>query len=151
MKRRKAREYVLQFLYRIDFLGDYRGSTKEPQDLPELSRDLRLFWEETGEEDPEVKKFAEDLITGTIDNLGELDSLLQKTAEKWKLLRMASVDRNIMRFAAYELLFRKDIPSAVTINEALEIAKKFSTAESASFINGILDRIAKEHRETACQ
>lgn len=92
-----------------------------------------------------MRAFTEDIITGTLKHLGELDPLLQKVAEKWALSRMASIDRNILRFAAYEILHRKDIPDAVTINEALEIAKKYSTADSASFINGILDKVAKEY------
>jgi N utilization substance protein B len=72
--------------------------------------------------------------------------LIQKTVDKWKLLRMAAIDRNIIRVAVYEILFRDDIPDAVSINEALEIAKRFSTAESAAFINGILDRISKDFK-----
>lgn len=143
MKRRRAREYALQFLYRIDFVTVPEGGG-DASILPDLQGDLLDFWANTEEQDPEVKAFAEDLISGTIKHLTEIDVLLQKVAEKWKLLRMASVDRTIMRFSAYEVLFRKDIPSAVTINEALEIAKKYSTAESASFINGILDKIAKD-------
>lgn len=146
MKRRRAREYALQFLYRIDFLSVPEGEGDTPI-LPDLQGDLLDFWANTEEQDPEVKAFAEDLISGTIRHLKELDVLLQKVAEKWKVLRMASVDRTIMRFSAYEVLFRKDIPNAVTINEALEIAKKYSTAESASFINGILDKIAKDYAD----
>jgi N utilization substance protein B len=72
--------------------------------------------------------------------------LIQKAVDKWKLLRMAAIDRNIIRVSAYEILFRDDIPDAVSINEALEIAKRFSTAESAAFINGILDRISKDFK-----
>lgn len=135
MKRRKAREYALQFLYRIDFIN-----TSEPK-----SEDLEAFWKDVGEKDPDSKAFAEDIISGALKNLSEIDSVIQMAAEKWKISRIASIDRNILRLAAYELLFRKDIPQAVTINEAIEIAKKYSTSESASFINGILDKIAKEY------
>jgi N utilization substance protein B len=70
--------------------------------------------------------------------------MIEKVTENWLLKRMAAVDRNILRFAAYEILYRKDIPSAVTINEAIEIAKRYSSIESASFLNGVLDRLAKE-------
>ncbi len=143
MKRRKAREYALQFLYRIDFINN----SKKKSNLSEYRESLELFWTDTDEKDPDTKAFAEDIITGTIENLKEIDPLIQKVAKKWKISRMASIDRNILRFATYELLFRKDIPNAVTINEALEIAKKYSTSESAAFINGILDKIAKEHSE----
>jgi len=135
MKRRKAREYALQFLYRIDFIN-----TASPKSV-----DLKAFWTDVEEKDADLKAFAEDIISGALKNLYEIDSIIQKAAEKWKISRIASIDRNILRLAAYELLFRKDIPQAVTINEAIEIAKKYSTSESASFINGILDRIAKEY------
>ncbi|MEW5747126.1 MAG: transcription antitermination factor NusB [Nitrospirota bacterium] len=143
MKRRKAREYALQFLYRIDFV-DLPEDAEQQNVLAGMRGDLRDFWEDTGEKDQELRVFAEDIIAGTIGHLREIDSEVQRVAEKWSLSRMAAIDRNILRFATYELLFRKDIPSAVTINEALEIAKKYSTAESASFINGLLDRIARE-------
>jgi len=144
MKRRKAREYALQFLYRIDFLedsGEKQGHYAKPG---ELNKEFDSFWNDTGDVVNDVKSFAEDVIRGTINHLEEIDSVISQTAEKWTLSRIASIDRNIIRSATYELLFRKDIPFAVTINEALEIAKKYSTAESASFINGILDRISRE-------
>ncbi|MBF0328906.1 MAG: transcription antitermination factor NusB [Nitrospirae bacterium] len=146
MKRRKSREYALQFLYRIDFLDDTsNNAVSDAQINNDMYAAVNTFWHETGEKDPHIKSFAEDIIKGTIKHLGDLDKLIQEVAEHWKLSRIASVDRNILRAAVYELLHRKDIPSAVTINEALEIAKKYSTAESASFINGILDKISKEH------
>lgn len=147
MKRRKAREYALQFLYRIDFVDTAAAEVSGQDLLPDLKGDLRDFWEGAGEQDREVQAFAEDIITGTLRSLKEIDAELRHVAEKWSLSRMASIDRNILRFAAYELLFRKDIPAAVTINEALEIAKKYSTAESAAFINGLLDRIARERAQ----
>lgn len=146
MKRRKAREYALQFLYRIDFLSISSGNSKKSEILSKLKNDFEIFWADTDEKDPDVRTFAEDLIFGTVKNLEEIDVLIQKVAEKWRLLRMASIDRNILRFSTYELLFRKDIPAAVTINEAIEISKKYSTLESASFVNGILDKISKENK-----
>ncbi|TAN45710.1 MAG: transcription antitermination factor NusB [Nitrospirae bacterium] len=145
MKRRKAREYALQFLYRIDFMENASDNpVSDTRIKTDTSPAVNAFWHETGETDPGIKSFAEDIIKGTIKHLASLDKLIQEVAEHWKLSRIASVDRNILRAAVYELLHRKDIPSAVTINEAIEIAKKYSTAESASFINGILDKIAKE-------
>ncbi len=141
MKRRKAREYVLQFLYKLDFMDYFKES---PSPMPGLSGIFQSFWTETGEDDHKVRAFTEELIVGTMQHFKEIDSTIEKVAEKWTLTRMAAIDRNILRAATYELLFRKDIPNAVTINEALEIAKKYSTAESASFINGILDKIARE-------
>jgi len=132
MRRRRAREYALQILFQIDFKGREVSSN-----------DFEDFWSDKDEVE-DVKKFAEDIVKGTIKSLDEIDSKLEKAAENWVLKRMAAVDRNILRFAAYEILYRKDIPSAVTINEAIEIAKKFSSSESAPFINGLLDRLAKE-------
>lgn len=111
---------------------------------PDFAEELFEFWKSANEEAADIRAFTEDLIKGTIANLEELDRLIQKAAQKWKLLRIAAIDRNIMRIAAYEIIYREDIPDAVSINEALEIAKKFSTAESAAFINGILDRISKD-------
>lgn len=134
MKRRKAREYALQILFQHEFAGG--------------NADIASFWSDKHEK-PEVVEFANAIARGTIENLGEIDAAIARAAEHWVLERIAAVDRNILRAAAYELLFRKDIPPAVAINEALEIAKKYSSAESASFINGILDRIAhaRPHRE----
>lgn len=139
MKRRSAREYALQFLFRIDFSAAGDQERRVP-----LQDDLAIFWEINGEKDLQIRQYAENLIRGTLDQIGTINALLQRAAEKWQLLRMASVDLTILRFSAYELLYRPDIPPAVTINEAIEIAKKFSTADSASFINGILDKIAKD-------
>ena len=131
MKRRKAREYALQILFQVDFTKKRIGS-----------KDLEEFW--SGKKDGRnVKEFTEDLVSGTLNKIDEIDMMIERVTENWLLKRMAAVDRNILRFAAYEILYRKDIPSAVTINEAIEIAKKFSSAESAPFINGILDRLAK--------
>ena len=132
----------MQFLYGIDLVTTGAGSRTQD----DLFRGLDEFWGGAGENDQEVKTFAEKLIRGTAEHLEEIDSLIQKAVDKWKLLRMAAIDRNIIRVAAYEILFRDDIPDAVSINEALEIAKRFSTAESAAFINGILDRISKDFK-----
>jgi N utilization substance protein B len=141
-KRRKARQYALQFLYGIDLVA------LEPEERKkyDLFRGLDEFWKGADETDPDVKAFAEGLIRGTIDHLSDIDALVQKAVDKWKLLRMAAIDRNIIRVASYEILFREDIPDAVSMNEALEIAKRFSTAESAAFINGILDRISRDFK-----
>jgi N utilization substance protein B len=132
MKRRKAREYALQIIFQIDF-----------REKKIDSKDLEEFWSDK-KESKDVKEFTEELVRGTLSKIDEIDTMIKRVAENWILERMAAVDRNILRFAAYELLYRKDIPSAVTINEAIEIAKKFSSTEAAPFINGILDRLAKE-------
>ncbi len=142
-RRRKAREYALQFLYGIDLVA----LESESRRTHDLFRGLDEFWKDAGEVNPDVKAFAEGLIRGVVEHLEDIDSLIQKAVDKWKLLRLAAIDRNIIRMAAYEILFREDIPDAVSINEALEIAKRFSTAESAAFINGILDRISKDFKK----
>ncbi len=132
MKRRRAREYVLQILFQIEITGN------------KLSDDvLNEFWKDK-DEATEVKEFTQSIVSGTIEHIVPLDEIIKNAAEHWSLDRMAVVDKNILRAAAYELIYRADIPASVAINEALEIAKKYSTEESASFLNGILDKIAKE-------
>lgn len=101
---------------------------------------LKRFWEGNREDD-EVRGFANSIVNGTIENLNTIDSIIKKTAENWQIDRMAVIDRNILRLATYELLYRDDIPPSVTINEAIEIAKKYGTEDSSAFINGILDKI----------
>ncbi|MBI4411178.1 MAG: transcription antitermination factor NusB [Deltaproteobacteria bacterium] len=134
--RRKAREYCLQVLFQIEFTG---GTGQGPKPNEVLSR----FWEENSTSD-EVRKFTEELALGAIRNQKEIDVLIEAHSTNWKLSRMASVDRNLLRQAVYELIYCDAIPSSVTINEAVEIAKKYGTEESSAFINGILDKIAKE-------
>jgi N utilization substance protein B len=138
MKRRRAREYALQSLFQLDFTSSLSGAKAD--DL------IKDFWADKTE-DEAVRRFSEKLIRGTLQNLGEIDSVIEKTAEHWVLERMAAVDRNILRLSVYELLYLDEIPPAVAINEAIEIAKKYSTRDSASFINGILDRVLKAKRK----
>jgi N utilization substance protein B len=133
-KRRKAREVALQLLYQLDVQGE---ANPEPH-LPE-------FWTRHPV-DREAREFAEILIRGTKLHEPKIDELITQYAQNWELDRMAVVDRNILRQGIFELLWMEDVPSKVAINEALEVAKKFSTQESSRFINGILDRIHKELR-----
>lgn len=133
MNRRKAREYALQMLFQHEFAGDRSGV-----ELPADSKPGQ-------KKDEDLRKFARELVGGTLGHLEEIDRAVQEAAENWKMERMAAVDRNILRCAVYEILFRNEIPAAVTINEALEVAKKYSSLESASFINGLLDKIAHVH------
>ena len=131
MKRRRAREYALQILFQLDLTG------------VEISdKVFGEFWE-AKDEDDEVKEFTASIVKTTRNNLTVIDESIKKAAEHWVIGRMAVIDRNILRAATCELLFRSDIPSSVVIDEALEIAKKYSTEESAPFINGILDKIAQ--------
>jgi len=92
-----------------------------------------------------VRDFTGSIVGGTLRNMDEIDRELVSSTDNWALDRLAAVDRSVLRAAAYEILFRTDIPHAVTINEALEIVKKFSTTESASFINGVLDKLARKN------
>jgi transcription antitermination protein NusB len=129
MNRRKAREYVLQKLFQSEFDGDHTIPLPEGHQAAVLSN-------------PELKKFADELANGTLEHIREIDLIIQKAADNWEMSRMAVVDRNILRCATFELAFRADIPPAVTINEALEIAKKYSSLDAVPFINGLLDKIA---------
>jgi transcription antitermination protein NusB len=147
MKRRNAREYALQFIYGVDMVDLQTGPVRKS----DFSAELGNFWKGAHEEEPDIRAFAEDLVKGAIAHLEDIDKIIQKAADKWKLVRIAAIDRNIMRIAVYEILYRDDIPDAVSINEALEIAKKFSTSESAAFINGILDRISKDLKPKAAR
>jgi transcription antitermination factor NusB len=133
-KRSKAREYVLQMLYQVDIT---RGDWQEI---------LKGFWEsnEQGDISLELKDFSAQLLGGVIEHMQDIDKKISKYAANWQLERMAFVDRNIMRLGCFELIFREDIPPKVTINEAVELAKKYSGSESGKFVNAILDQIKIE-------
>ena len=105
--------------------------------------DLPAFLESTTK-DREVMEFALRLVIGTKELRPEIDETLTKVARNWKLRRMATLDRNILRMAIFELLYCDDIPPKVSINEAIDLGKKFSTANSGAFINGIVDRVKDE-------
>ena len=128
--RTKAREFALQVLYQVDIR---RG---------ECVPILEEFW---GAHQPtaDIKTFATELVEGTVAHAKEIDRLITAHANNWDLKRMAVVDRNILRLGTFELLHRADVPPTVCINEAIELAKRFGDAESAKFINGILDAIYK--------
>lgn len=130
--RRRAREAALQLLYGLEF---------EPSPIAGTQED---FWNEffTPEELPDVRRFALRLVDGVAEKREQIDQRIREASTNWKLERMAIVDRNILRVAIYELLFMDEIPAKVTLNEAIEVAKKFGSEDSGSFINGILDRIS---------
>lgn len=130
MTRRMARETALQVLYQIDI-------TREAGDLDKI---LNHWAKEFSVSDKSVK-FARQLIEGTLENKKVIDERIAKTAHEWALDRMSAVDRNLMRLAVYEMMFCPNTPQRVTINEAIEIAKKFGGEHSARFINGILDKL----------
>ena len=152
-KRREARERAVQFLFQYDI--------NQPEGLDEA---LNQFWdsqttaaiaEEKAEStwgekvelpppsaaEAEVRLFADPLIRGAVQHRDESDTYIKKYAQNWDLHRIAAVDRNILRLAIFEMLHRDDIPPVVSINEAVDIAKKFSTQDSGKFVNGILDKV----------
>jgi N utilization substance protein B len=131
--RRKARECALQMLFAADV------TETRADDL------VRFYWSELGDDDvePATQEFATRLATGTLSHLVELDERIRSRAEHWRISRMAIVDRNVLRLAVYEFL-HEPTPRTVAINEALEIARRFSTYEATQFINGILDAIKRD-------
>jgi N utilization substance protein B len=109
----------------------------------------RTFWAEHGAASRDVRGFADDLFRVATDRAGDIDGLIEKHAEHWRMERMAAVDRNLLRAAVAELLGYPETPRAVVINEALEIARKFSSPESVQFLNGVLDSVGKELEKPA--
>jgi len=109
---------------------------------------IASFWESQGLPAPDIRAFAEELVRGADGHRTELEERIAAVSEHWDPERMASIDRAILQLAAFELLHREDIPPKVSINEYIEIAKKFSTEDSGAFVNGILDRIWREHAGT---
>ena len=135
-KRRRSREIALQFLYQYD---SQRETCLEDS---EIKQQINLFWSaKNASVNEDVREFATVLITGSCENMEGIDRIISKYSKHWRLSRMPTIDRNILRMAIYELAYLRNIPPPVTINEAVELAKKFGTEESGSFINGILDRI----------
>jgi transcription antitermination factor NusB len=127
-KRSQAREIALQTLYELDVRGE------------EAIHEIEAIIAEIIK-DPEIREFSKDLVVGTWEHRAEVDKHIEEVARNWEISRMAVVDRNVLRLATYELIFRDDIPPLVSINEAIEIVKKFSTRNSGAFVNGILDNI----------
>ena len=129
--RRETREWIIQFLFQLDF-------NPEPVDIA-----LKDFWEKKEPSEHE-KTYAEEIIKGVVQRKDELDDRLSQYAKRWDSERMGAVDRTVMRVALFEMLYRDDVPPVVSINEAVDIAKRFSTAESGKFVNGILDKVKIE-------
>ncbi|MGQ0554225.1 MAG: transcription antitermination factor NusB [Planctomycetota bacterium] len=129
--RTRSREIALQVLYSCDH----------------VTAPSAALWEATlGETEvsPEVRAFAHELVGGVLAQRGEIDRLITAAAENWDLARLAAVDRNVLRLGVHELLSRPDIPAKVSIDEAIELGKRYSTAQSGAFINGILDRVRRD-------
>jgi N utilization substance protein B len=136
--RRKSRELALQMLFQADM------GKQSAQDV------RQSFWRERDSVGKDVQGFADDIFRVATDRTTEIDQLIEHHAENWRMERMAAVDRNVLRAAVAELLAYPTTPRAIIINEALEIARKFSAPESVHFINGVLDSVGKEltQRET---
>ena len=134
-KRRKSREFALQVLYQWEITGQ------------EAARGLAQFREHLVPEG-NGDQFTECLVRGVLDHRQEIDGIIEGHSENWRLKRMPLVDRNILRIATFELLYCEEIPPKVTLNEAIELAKRFGSEESGSFINGILDRIMSKVSKT---
>jgi len=133
-KRTLAREFALQILYQMDVTHD------------NCEVSLGNFWATRLEEhiEEEVKNFTNLLVNGVFDNLAAIDKIIAQFATNWQLKRMAVVERNVLRMGCFELTFRDDIPPKVSINEAVDLAKKYSGQEAGKFVNGVLDKIKKE-------
>ncbi len=130
-RRHRARELALQILFQLD-------SSQE-----DLKGTLKTFWF-LHRHPREIKEFANRLVKGAQENLKAIDEKIARYAKHWEIKRMPIVDRNILRLGAYEILYCPDIPIKVSLNEAVELAKKFSTERSSQFVNALLDRVAHE-------
>jgi N utilization substance protein B len=131
--RRRARELALQMLFENDVTGT------APEEMFRHFED----WQDAGKT---TREYARQLVIGTLDHRDELDRLISKQADNWRIERMPLVDRNILRMALYEIRHEPETPTPVVIDEAIEIAKRFSTPRSSQFINGVLDGVLKERR-----
>jgi len=130
-KRTRARELAIQGLYQLDVQGS------------DLLTSLGRFFMENDPDDL-VRKLASDWTKGTWENLAQCDELIVASTIKWQLSRLSAVDKSILRLAVYQLKFCPDIPPRVVINEAIELAKKFSTDKSPAFVNGVLDAVLRK-------
>jgi len=151
--RRLARERAIQFLFQLEMnppevIEEELERFWKSQTTAAIAEDHKASsWGESREpteatsEDNEVRKFGDPLIRGVLEKLSELDAIIEEQTRNWDMARIAKVDRNILRLAIYEMLHREDIPPIVSINEAIDIAKKFSTENSGRFVNGILDKV----------
>ena len=129
-QRRKGRELALQALYQIEITGDASA------------RAVDLFLGHF-EGNASAKDFARQLVSGVVNQRAEIDGRIEQSTENWKLARLAKVDLVLLRLATYELVFCPEIPASVSLDEAIEIAKRFGTGDSPAFINGVLDQIAR--------
>jgi len=136
--KRVGREFAMQFLFQVDVV-----------EVEDREKALEIFWSQVEESEilpmnriyRKGREFAENIINGVCEYIAELDDIIDNASDRWSIDRMATVDKNIMRVAVYEMKYNEEVPAAVSIDEAIEIAKDFSDEKSAKFINGILDNI----------
>ncbi len=133
--RRDGREWALQIIFGLDL-----------NTVEDLDAVFDYFFEVHAESDRQTRAFAESIVRGVVEHRLEIDACIEKYADNWKIRRMGVVDRNVLRIALYELRYCEDVPSAVVLNEAIDLAKYFSCTESGKFVNGILDRARKDPR-----
>ncbi len=161
-KRHAAREMAVQMLYQNELgasplpqvfasfdLAPYLAAEEEDDASPASRRarveEDRAAFARRKRQVEDAFRYAQELVRGTVDNRGEIDGLIRAQADNWRLERMPAVDRNILRLAIYEMLFEKDIPKLVVLDEAIELAKKFGSEQSGRFVNGLLDGLLKQH------
>lgn len=130
--RTSSREAALQMLFALEAAGS-----------PPVERVIASFWRETPG-DPDGREYADAMVRGVADELEAVDEKIRKASTNWRLERMARVDRNVLRLGTWELMRSKDVPRPVVLDEAVELAKRFGSEESSSFVNGVLDRVAEE-------
>jgi N utilization substance protein B len=140
MSRRIAREYAIQFLFSLDF--------NKADDVEKQLEDFLLHTQEFREEEDSIlnkssKSYTLDIVKGTLQHIDEIDKLIEFHTTGWKMERIARVDLAIIRLAIYEIVFNNEVPDSVATNEAIELAKKYSTEESGSFVNGVLGKIIR--------
>jgi transcription antitermination factor NusB len=143
--RRACREAALQALYQFDTLGEFSAD--------QLDFFLVHFQSQAQLDDDDQEsrvvadQFCRELVSGVVSNIDAIDEAIARASVNWSVSRMARVDRTIIRLAAYEIMFVDDIPSKVSINEAIEVAKRFSAPEAPTFINGLLDKLAAQEQK----
>lgn len=144
-RRHRAREMALQMLYQGDLGGTAPAEVFEGFEQQEYAANALKRGSTSEEEELAVFEHARGLVDGTMEHLVEVDGLITSQADNWRLERMPGVDRNILRLAVYEFLYQTDVPKLVVIDEAIELAKRFGSENSSSFVNGLLDGLLKKH------
>jgi len=153
-KRRTAREMALQMLYQSDLGGSSLPQIFATFDISDYLAARRTRSRPAASDDGEARRqrevkeafrYAKSLVSGTLEHREEIDDLIRAQADNWRLERMPAVDRNILRLAIFEMLYERDVPKLVIVDEAIELAKRFGSEQSGRFVNGLLDGLLKQH------